>query len=73
MDVLSIYYDELVGLKVIYKFIHFLVIIFAFFIDVYPLNADEDIADQYPNSALYSKPIESVSYTHLTLPTIYSV
>ena len=61
---LSIYYDELVGFKVIYKFIHFLVIIFAFFIDVYPLNADEDIADQYPNSALYSKPIEFIPHVY---------
>ena len=45
-----------------HKFIYVLVIVFGFFINIYSLSANEDIADQYPNSALYSKPLEFFPY-----------
>ena len=45
-----------------HKFIHVLVIVFGFFINIYSLSANEDIADQYPNSVLYSEPLEFIPY-----------
>lgn len=58
MEVLHIHYGELVGVESEAQiYICFSNCIWIF-INIYSLSANEDIADQYPNSALYSKPLE---------------
>ena len=37
------------------------------------VNEHDEIIDQQPRSLVHSQGLRPVSYTHLTLPTIYSV